>query len=153
MTAPTQGVDDTVGRIETEVALMLRLSDRNRRRSKLMDGALERSAYLALRLLESNGPCTITRIADELRLDGSTVTRQVVAMEEAGHVCRGRDPHDGRLQVISATDEGLDALARTRVARGTVYREVLADWSDDDQATLAEMLPRLNADLDSHLDS
>ena len=153
MTAPAEESDDSVGRIETEVALLLRLSDRNRRRSRLMDGALERSAYLALRLLETQGPCTITRIAEELRLDGSTVTRQVVAMEEAGHVCRGKDPRDGRLQVISATPDGLAALARTRTARSTVYGEVLSDWAEDDRATLARMLRRLNADLDAHLDS
>lgn len=151
MTASTEGPDDPVGRIETEVALLLRLSDRNRRRSRLLEGALERSAYLALRLLESNGPSTITRIADELRLDGSTVTRQVVAMEEAGHVCRDRDPRDGRHQVISATPQGLDALARTRVARSAVYREVLGDWSDEELGGLAQMLHRLNGDLDAHL--
>lgn len=148
-----QRSDDRIGRIETEVALLLRLSDRNRRRSRLMDGTLERSAYLALRLLESNGPSTITRIAEELRLDGSTVTRQVVAMEEAGHVRRGKDPRDGRHQVISATPEGLDALARTRAARNAVYHEVLSTWSEEDLGTLAHMLRRLNADLDAHLDS
>ena len=153
MTTPVDRPEGAVARIETEVALMLRLADRNRRRSRLLDGALERSAYLALRHLESHGPSTITRIADELRLDGSTVTRQVLAMEEAGHVCRGKDPHDGRHQVISATPEGLEALARTRHARAAVYREVLARWSDDDLATLAEMLHRFNVDMDAHLDS
>lgn len=152
MRASAVGSDDLVGRIETEVALLLRLSDRNRRRSRLMEGALERSAYLALRLLEQQGPSTITRIAEELRLDGSTVTRQVVAMEESGHVCRGKDPRDGRHQVISPTAEGLAALARTREARSTVYGEVLADWSEPDRAALADLLHRLNADLDAHLD-
>lgn len=153
MIASADGSDEVVGRIETEVALLLRLSDRSRRRSRLMDGALERSAYLALRLLESHGPSTITQIADELRLDGSTVTRQVVAMEEAGHVCRERDPRDGRHQVISATPKGLEALAYTRAARSTVYGEVLHSWSEHDRAALAQLLRRLNADLDSHLDS
>ena len=64
-TAPRS--DDRIGRIETEVALLLRLSDRNRRRSRLMDGALERSAYLALRLPAQVAWSVVKRLLESLR--------------------------------------------------------------------------------------
>jgi DNA-binding MarR family transcriptional regulator len=141
--------DDAVTVIEAQVALLLRLADRNRRSTALAT-SLERSAYLALRLLDTTGPAGINEIADHLRLDASTVTRQVLAMEAAGYVTRERDAQDGRRAVVTVTPAGAAALAETRAARADVYAGVLTDWSVEDQHRLAAMLTRLNADLDAH---
>jgi DNA-binding MarR family transcriptional regulator len=140
--------DQAARTIEAQVALLLRLADTNRRRSPLLDGTLERSAYLALQHLSQHGPSGINEIADHLRLDGSTVTRQVVALEQAGLVTRGRDDQDGRRAVISPTDEGLRALAETRDRRARVYAELLDDWTAAERTVLAASLSRLNAALD-----
>lgn len=142
-------MDPDVRTIEEQVALLLRLADRNRRRSTRLDGTLERSAYLALGRLAADGPLSINEIADHLRLDASTVTRQVLAMEAAGHVTRERDAHDGRRAVISMTPAGAEALAATRAARHDVYRDVLGGWDPDDRHELATLLTRLNAELDA----
>ncbi len=142
-------MDDPIQDVELQIALLLRLADRNRRRTARLDGTLERSAYLALRQLAAHGPCGINEIADHLRLDASTVTRQVLAMEAAGHVTRERDDRDGRRAVVTMTDAGAAALAHTRQARAEVYDELLDDWSPDDRRTLAALLTRLNGDLDT----
>jgi DNA-binding MarR family transcriptional regulator len=142
-------VDDPVQDVELQIALLLRLADRNRRRTARLDRTLERSAYLALRQLAAHGPCGINEIAEHLRLDASTVTRQVLAMEAAGHVTRERDDRDGRRAVVTMTQAGADALASTREARAEVYDELLGDWSTDDRRLLADLLTRLNADLDT----
>ena len=142
--------EDSVTEIETQVALLLRLADRNRRATTRLSTTLERSAYLALRLLDTTGPAGINEIADHLRLDASTVTRQVLAMEAAGYVTRERDAHDGRRAVVTTTPAGVQALAETRAARAEVYADVLADWSPDDRRVLADVLTRLNEDLDAH---
>jgi DNA-binding MarR family transcriptional regulator len=141
---------DPAGRVAEEVAMLLRLADRHRRSAEV-EGTLERSAYLVLRILEHGGPTTITTIADRLRLDGSTVTRQVVAMEKAGLVVRGRDPHDGRATRVEPTERGRAELERTARSRADLYRTVLGDWSDDDRAALALTLERLNGAMDRHL--
>jgi DNA-binding MarR family transcriptional regulator len=141
--------DDASAEVETQVALLLRLADRNRRTTRLA-ATLERSAYLALRLLDTTGPAGINEIADHLRLDASTVTRQVLAMEAAGFVTRERDAHDGRRAVVTMTPAGTTALAETRAARADVYADILADWSPDDRRQLATLLTRLNDDLDAH---
>ncbi len=143
-------MDSAVRRIEQQVALLLRLADRNRRRSPRLERTLDRSAYLALRQLADGGPAGINEIADHLRLDASTVTRQVVAMEQAGYVSRGRDDSDGRRVVIEMTDAGRAELAATADARAEVYGDVLAEWSDPDLDLLAELLGRLNDSLEAH---
>ena len=139
----------TIGRIETEVAMLMRLADRNRRTGDVLEHALERSAYLLLRRLTENGPANVNALAARLRLDPSTVTRQVLAMESSGLVVRERDPEDGRGTLVAATERGGEALAHTRTARAEVYAAVLAAWSETDRVSLADLLARLNVDLDA----
>jgi DNA-binding MarR family transcriptional regulator len=141
-------LDPDVRTIEQQVALLLRLADRNRRRSSRLDGTLERSAYLALSRLAADGPLSVNEIADHLRLDASTVTRQVLAMESAGYVTRERDENDGRRVVITMTPEGAAALQATSTARHDVYREIVAGWDAVDRRELGRLLTRLNAALD-----
>jgi len=141
--------DDSLRTIEAQVAMLLRLSDRTRRAGARARGEIERSAYLVLGVLAADGPTSVNAIADALRLDPSTVTRQVLAMEQAGQVVRAADASDGRVTLVRPTDEGLAALARTRDVRAAVYGEVLAAWPGDDLAELARLLTRLNEDVDT----
>ena len=144
-------MDDAVRDVELQVALLLRLADRNRRRNARLERTLERSAYLALSRLSDEGPLGINEIADHLRLDASTVTRQVLAMEAAGYVSRGRDDADARRSVIAMTPQGRAALDETRATRAEVYDDLLADWDPADRRTLADVLARLNASLDDRV--
>ena len=141
--------DDAVRTIEGQVAMLLRLSERTRRSAARRQGELERSAYLVLGVLAVDGSTSVNAIAEALRLDPSTVTRQVLAMEQAGLVTRTAHPDDGRVTVVEATDEGVDALRRTRDVRAALYGEILDAWSDADRADLARLLTRLNADVDA----
>ncbi|HEY0185976.1 MAG TPA: MarR family transcriptional regulator [Cellulomonas sp.] len=140
--------DEAVRTVEAQVAMLLRLSERGRRSAARRLGELERSAYLVLGVLDAAGPANVNAIADALRLDPSTMTRQVLAMEQAGHVVRRPDPTDGRATVVETTPAGRAALAATREDRAQVYAEILDGWSAGDRRTLAAMLSRLNQDLD-----
>ncbi|HWK92225.1 MAG TPA: MarR family transcriptional regulator, partial [Luteimicrobium sp.] len=111
---------------------------------------LDRSGYLLLHALREGGPQRVQALAERLGIDASTVTRQVVALERAGHVQRSRDPHDGRAVLVSATAGGRDALRAQRRRRSATYATVLADWSPADRTRLAELVERLNADLDAY---
>jgi DNA-binding MarR family transcriptional regulator len=141
--------DDALRTIEAQVALLLRLSDRTRRSATRAEGELERSAYLVLGVLTAGGATSVNAIAEALRLDPSTVTRQVLAMEQGGYVTRAADPADGRVTVVSATEAGRVAHDRTRAVRAQVYGEVLAAWPEGDRADLARLLTRLNVDIDA----
>lgn len=162
---PTESPDDgpdpaareVLSTIELELAQLLRRAERTTAAGRATSvraggpstGTLDRSAYLLLHDLLVNGAENVNTLADHLGLDASTVTRQVVALEKAGHARRTRDPADGRAVLVEATPQGLDDLARHREMRSELYAEVLADWSRLDRALLGELLERLNDDLDT----
>jgi DNA-binding MarR family transcriptional regulator len=141
--------DASLGEIETQIALLMRLAEATRRATPLAaHRALDRAAYVILRHLADAGPQNVSALAARLNLDGSTVTRQVTAMQRAGLIRREADPHDGRGTVVAPTEAGLRRLAAVRAARGRLYGEMLADWTPEDRETLAVMLRRLNEALD-----
>ncbi|ADU09157.1 MULTISPECIES: MarR family winged helix-turn-helix transcriptional regulator [Micromonospora] len=140
----------TLGRIETEVALLMRLGEATRRGTGTMEHRLlDRAAYVILRHLDAAGPQNVSALAARLNLDGSTVTRQVSALQRDGLISRTPDPADGRGTVISATAAGLQRMAAVRAARTRLYGDILAAWPEADRETLADMLHRLNEALDT----
>ncbi|WP_265523531.1 MarR family winged helix-turn-helix transcriptional regulator [Oerskovia flava] len=143
---------DTLGQIELALAQLVRRAERSVQSAhgSGAPGPLDRAAYLLLQELGVHGPQNVQGLAARMGLDPSTVTRQVAALEAAGHVHRTRDPQDRRAVVAEPTPVGLQALAAHRAARAEHYGDVLAQWSRLDRALLAEMLERLNDDLDAH---
>ncbi|SCF00281.1 DNA-binding transcriptional regulator, MarR family [Micromonospora purpureochromogenes] len=144
------GADDqaTLGRIETEVALLMRLGEATRRATGTAEHrVLDRAAYVILRHLDAAGPQNVSALAAQLNLDGSTVTRQVSALQRDGLITRGPDPADGRGTVVSPTAAGLQRMAAVRAARTRLYGDILGDWDAEDRDTLARLLHRLNEAL------
>ncbi|GIF68254.1 MarR family transcriptional regulator [Asanoa ishikariensis] len=140
--------DSVIGRIETEVALLMRFAEATRRATPVeAHRSLDRAAYVILRYLDEAGPQNVSALAARLNLDGSTVTRQVGAMEREGLIAREADPNDGRGTLVSATASGLRRMSTVRMARAEIYDEMLASWSETDRAELATMLTRLNEAL------
>ncbi|MBM0227984.1 MULTISPECIES: MarR family winged helix-turn-helix transcriptional regulator [Micromonospora] len=149
----TTGTDPgevTLGRIETEVALLMRFGEATRRGTGTMEHRLlDRAAYVILRHLADAGPQNVSALAATLNLDGSTVTRQLSAMQRDGLIARAPDPTDGRGTVVSPTAAGLQRMAAVQAARTRLYGDILATWSPDDRDTLAQLLHRLNQALQS----
>ncbi|MBM7490120.1 DNA-binding MarR family transcriptional regulator [Micromonospora luteifusca] len=140
--------ESTLGQIETEVALLMRFGEATRRATGTAEHrVLDRAAYVILRHLADAGPQNVSALAARLNLDGSTVTRQVSALQRDGLITRTPDPSDGRGTVISPTSAGLQRMAAVQAARTRLYGDMLADWSAEDRATLATLLGRLNQAL------
>jgi DNA-binding MarR family transcriptional regulator len=143
--------ESVIQSIETDVAMLMRRAEATRRATpNAGHRALDRAAYVILRQLDAHGDTNVGALAVLLGLDGSTVTRQVAAMERDGLVERRRDPTDGRGTVIVATPHGQSRLRQVRQARAELYEQILADWSTQDRRTLAVMLHRLNESLDAN---
>ncbi|HEY0697903.1 MAG TPA: MarR family transcriptional regulator, partial [Micromonospora sp.] len=104
-----------------------------------------------LRHLDAAGPQNVSALAARLNLDGSTVTRQVSALQRDGLITRSADPTDGRGTLVSPTPAGLQRMAAVRAARTRLYGEILAGWPADDRHDLAGLLRRLNESLDAHV--
>ncbi|MET8234180.1 MarR family transcriptional regulator [Micromonospora sp. NPDC005298] len=138
----------TLGRIETEVALLMRFGEATRRATGTAEHrVLDRAAYVILRHLAEAGPQNVSALAARLNLDGSTVTRQVSALQRDGLIVRAPDPTDGRGTVISPTAAGLQRMAAVQSARTRLYGDMLSDWSAEDRTALATLLGRLNQAL------
>jgi len=143
--------ESALQRIETQIALLMRLGETTRRAVPVAPHrALDRAAYVILRHLSEAGPRNVSALADRLGLDGSTVTRQVSAMQRDGLIVREADPHDGRGTVIAPTGSGLRRMAAVRAARTELYGHVLSDWTDADREQLAELMGRLIDALEDH---
>jgi DNA-binding MarR family transcriptional regulator len=141
----------TLGIIETELAHLMRLAEASRRSSSaLPHRALDRAAYVILRQLAAEGPQNVSALAARLNLDGSTITRQVAAMQRDGLVSRAADPNDGRGTVVTATRTGLRRMEHVGAARRELYGRILEDWPEHDRRTLADLMRRLNESLDRH---
>ncbi|MEV8507869.1 MarR family transcriptional regulator [Actinoplanes sp. NPDC051475] len=140
-----------LGTIETQVAMLIRLGEATRRSSPRPHRALDRAAYVILRLLQESGPQNVSAVANRLNLDGSTVTRQVSAMHRDGLVHRSPDPEDGRGTVIAATERGLTQVDAVSRARRELYDTMLKDWTSQERKELAAVLERLTRDMDTHI--
>lgn len=150
MTGPA-GQEEAFGRLEREVALLLRRARAiSSRLAGELDPALDGSAYAILVLLQDTGPLRAGDLVASLGLDKSTVSRQVASLVELGLVDRAPDPVDGRAQVLSPSAEGSARLERIREARRARWAADLADWPADDVAALAELLGRLNRIGEAH---
>ena len=143
---------EVLARVELGLAQLLRRAERTSAATTARGGAsdLDRSGYLMLHALRDGGPQHVRALADRLGIDASTVTRQAVALERAGHVERSRDPQDLRAVVVTATDSGRRAFASQRRRRSATYEAVLDGWSATDRETLADLVERLNTDLDAY---
>jgi DNA-binding MarR family transcriptional regulator len=144
--------DEVLGAIETHIAMLMRLGEASRRSTGLKPHrALDRAAYVILRHLEQDGPQNVSALAARLNLDGSTVTRQVSALQRDGLVERQPDPRDGRGTVIEPTEKGLTQVNAVRLARRALYDKMLHDWTREERAELARSLERLTTSIDEYV--
>lgn len=135
--------NDPCAVIETQVAVMVRNSELFRRRSDF-EGTLDRAGYLLLIALDALGPSDIGTLAGALGLDPSTVGRQVGAAESKGLVTRHPDERDRRRSIVSPSADGAAAMTDLHEARRRRFRDLLADWSEEDRVLLATMFTRYN---------
>ncbi|SFB46929.1 DNA-binding transcriptional regulator, MarR family [Cohnella sp. OV330] len=128
--------------IELEIALLIRRLTSISTSRKF--GTLDRSAYLLLGQIESHGSAGVKALAEEFRLDISTVSRQTSALEQKGYVYKMPDPEDGRAYFYQLTDEGRRMLEETRQQRTERIDELLKDWSEDERTRFGELLAKFN---------
>ncbi|MCF8568097.1 MarR family transcriptional regulator [Alicyclobacillus tolerans] len=126
--------------VEHEIAILLRRASLSRRNLTVLD----RAAYLLLRQLDEHGSAGVKALAEEFKLDVSTVSRQAAALESKGFIQRTQDPNDHRSSTFRLTDVGYKRLTEEKENRVAVYTKLLDSWASDDIQKLGELLCRLN---------
>ena len=136
--------------VTAAIQTLFRLGGSRRIHQQQAEAAGVALSQQALRVLErtlEDESTTPGQLASRMDLDPAVVTRLLRQLEDAGLVQRGRSPADGRVSTVEATEEGRAAFARYREVIWDQVRRALADWPEDELATLAGLLGRLVHDV------
>ncbi|HEY4456063.1 MAG TPA: MarR family transcriptional regulator [Pseudonocardiaceae bacterium] len=137
--------------ILNQLTRFMRLSKRAATRFTAAHGdGIEQAAYIILYVLVSEGPRRTTALAEAIHSDTSTVSRQAGALVRHGLVERQADPADGRACLLAATPRGVECFEAHRRARTAEMMQVLANWSNTDLRDGADLLDRLNGELERY---
>ncbi len=99
--------------------------------------------FAVLVLIECNPGLKQTELANAVHLDRSTVVSVVDSLERRGLVTRRAVAHDRRSNALELTPAGA-ALLKTLKRRVAAHEKRLArDLSEDERATLTELLGRI----------
>ncbi|ROO88443.1 MarR family transcriptional regulator [Actinocorallia herbida] len=128
--------------IEREMTAFAR---RARAAAAWMHPELSLVSFTLLSRLEDRDGSRVVDLAAHYRLDKSTVSRQVAALERDGLIERRPDPGDHRAQVLHLTAAGRRALAGASARRHELFAERLADWPAEDLARFADYVVAFNA--------
>ncbi|WP_027092256.1 MarR family winged helix-turn-helix transcriptional regulator [Cohnella thermotolerans] len=131
--------------IDTELALLVRRATSLSNDKSFAN--LDRSAYLLLNHMIASGPTGVRALADEFRLDISTVSRQIAALEQKGYVLRSPNPDDGRAYFFEVTESGRAEHAEYKKMRQARITEKMQGWSDEERRTFGDLLRKFNRTL------
>jgi DNA-binding MarR family transcriptional regulator len=133
--APLVDIDRASAIEEVSATLVPRASLATR---LLLRGAQRRISRSEAGLLAAldGGPRRITELADREGLAQPTITLMVKRLLERGWVARERHADDGRVVLVSLTDEGAAVLEEVRADHRAALRGHLAAMSDEEVAAL-----------------
>jgi DNA-binding MarR family transcriptional regulator len=142
MSARDAAVEHVAATLITRAWLLTRLLLRD------TDGELSRAEGSAMATLEA-GPRRITELAETEALAQPTVTQLVRRLHARGYVARTRPPEDGRVVLVSLTDEGRARLEALRATLQDTLRCALEHLPDADVRALADATDALDDLVDA----
>jgi DNA-binding MarR family transcriptional regulator len=147
--APAGPTDEQVRLVADNISHLMRSFERAKQQYlAAAKHDLEWSSHVLISHLVLCGPIRASALAERVRSDPSTVSRQVAALVKDGLIERTADPDDGRACLLAATDKGRVAHRAHMRTRNEYFARMLAHWSERDCRRLAELLQRFTADYD-----
>lgn len=130
----------------------LHLSRTAKAASRAFDQALAEAGgttpvWLVLIGVKSGRLASQRELAASLGIEGATLTHHLNSMERQGLLTRQRDPANRRAHVIELTDKGEALFHRLRAAAGAFDRRLRAGLDDEEIATLARILTKLQSNV------
>ena len=89
------------------------------------------------------------QIAENIGIQGATLTHHLNAMEADGVVTRRRDPTNRRVHVVELTEAGEALFLRLRNAAVAFDRQLRAGLNEEEVASFTRVLDRLYANVAS----
>jgi MarR family transcriptional regulator, transcriptional regulator for hemolysin len=87
------------------------------------------------------------QLADAVGIREATLTHHLNAMDAQGLLTRRRDPANRRVHLVELTEAGEAAFLRLRNAAIAFDRRLRRGVSDDEAASLADLLRRLESNV------
>lgn len=84
--------------------------------------------FKILSMIQRAGSVTVSGIAERMTADKGQVSRAVSELEDLGLVERTADPADGRIKLITVTEEAQRRIEKARQPYEGRLTTVLADW-------------------------
>jgi DNA-binding MarR family transcriptional regulator len=145
---PAEDGGDAVRVLTERLMRLVRLTQVARSRAGTSPGhERDRAAYLVLQAVERLGPVRQRALAEALRADASTLSRQVTFLVERGLLRRTADVHDGRACLLELTPEGGFLTDALRGRREHLVSRLLAGWTPSERTAFTELFGRLVDEL------
>jgi DNA-binding MarR family transcriptional regulator len=96
-----------------------------------------------VKMLETLGDLSLSRLSEKIRAQNSTVTGIVDRMEREGLVKRERSATDRRVVHIALTDKGMELAAEVKVEPIAIFRDALSSLSREEARDLLRILTKL----------
>jgi DNA-binding MarR family transcriptional regulator len=113
---------------------------------RVLDGAVSLPQFRLLLVLSTLGRVPSSRLAGELGMTASSVTRLADRLEAAGLLIRGADPRSRSIVTLEVTRAGLDLVAQV-VQRRHVLLAAVLDRMDSTERAMAARTARRFAEL------
>lgn len=139
----------SIADIEYEQMMLSRYTIAQQRKS----GGLDRSVYLLMSRIDEQGPMSIAELSHALRLDSSTLQRQVTVAINDGYLERIVDPEGNAARKIALTTIGAEKLMDARAISINALEHILGDWNPEDVQQFATYLNRFNNAIEAYSDS
>lgn len=136
--------------VERELGLLMRRSHAaSSALAQSVHPDLEASAYPLLAVIARQPGIRASELARYVGISKGTMSRQLRRIEELGLLSRRPDPLDSRGQLLELTPEGTLQVDAALEARRRWLRAALSSWSAEDVGGLAELMRRLNTDVEA----
>lgn len=104
---------------------------------------LDRALFPLLARIAMGHVANVRELANLVGRDHSSVSRQVVKLEELGLIVRTSDPEDQRSRQLALSKRGKDMLARIEAVRTEWMENHFAQWAKADRDRLVELMERM----------
>ena len=113
----------------------------------LAEAGASLATWVVLYGVERGGWDNQRDLANDLRIEGATLTRHLDRMERDGLIVRTRDPDDRRQMQVDLTPEGHEMFHRLKIVAQRTGRRAMDGVSANEQAHLRRILDRIRVNV------
>lgn len=148
LASPSQSADaysQVVSEVEKQFTTMVIQARKNtRNRAVAVHPELQPHGFRVLMALAKEGPQNQGLLAEQTGSDKTVTSRTIKHLESLDLVSRSVDPRDGRVHVVSLTEDARARLDRNLATSRRTLHDRLSQWDLEEVERFAELLAKLN---------